>query len=141
MDLCEENYRHALKLAPDLRNLSGRYLSRARDEVDLYLEVLEQSPYTTVIHLTYYFHQGEQWRADPDATLRIYHDSRQVEVLDLSQHILPLGRECSAVTLQQKWKLNLFLGKWLAYCLSQGHQFTQAGNLQPDQPLPVFETV
>ncbi len=141
MDLCEENYCHLLRLAPDLRSLSGRYLSRGSDEVDLYMEVLEQTPYTTVIHLTYYFQHDDHWLADPDATLRIYHDSRQVEVLNLRQHVLPLGRECSVETLRQKWKLNLFLGKWLGYCVSQGHYFTPAGHLQPDQPLPFLELV
>ena len=27
-------------------------------------------------------------------------------------------------TLQEKWRMNRFLQKWLGYCLMQGHRFT-----------------
>lgn len=123
MDLCDENYRHLVRLAPDLRTLAGRFRSRVLGGMDLHLEILEQTPYTTCIHLTYYFEQQDRAHPDPDATLRVYHDSRQVEVLDLRQQALPLSRVGDAAALIQKWRINLFLSKWLAYCVQQGHQF------------------
>jgi uncharacterized protein YqiB (DUF1249 family) len=92
--------------------------------MDLYLEVLEQTPYTTCVHLTYYFqHQDQGAHPDPDATLRVYHDSGQVEVLDLRQQALPLSRGGDQAALAQKWRVSLFLSKWLAYCVQQGHRF------------------
>jgi len=123
MDLCDENYRHLLRLAPALRTLQGRFRSRVADDMDLYLEILEQTPYTTCIHLTYYFQHQDQAHPDPDATLRVYHDSRQVEVLDLRQQALPVSRGGAQAALVQKWRVNLFLSKWLSYCAKQGHRF------------------
>ena len=126
MDLCDENYRHLLRLAPELRTLAGRFRSRVIGGMDLHLEILEQTPYTTCIHLTYYFEHQDQAHPDPDATLRVYHDSRQVEVLDLRQQVLPPCRIGDGTALLQKWRINLFLSKWLAYCVQQGHRFGPA---------------
>jgi len=123
MDLCDENYYHITKLAPELRTLKGRHFSRVNNDMDLHLEVLEQTPYTTLIHLTYYFNHVEGERPDPDATLRIYYDAKQVEVVDLTKSPLALEKDVHCDALSQKWKINLFLSKWLAYCVQQGHGF------------------
>ena len=135
MDLWDENYRYLIKLAPRLRSLQGRLLSPVRNGMDLYLEVLEQTPYTTMIRLTYYFQRPDGRYSDPDAVLRVYHDSRQVEVLDLKQQALPLKQGQQPPGLEQKWKANLFLAKWLTYCAHQGHEFTP-GRVSPELPLP-----
>jgi uncharacterized protein YqiB (DUF1249 family) len=95
-----------------------------KDGVDLHLEILEQTPYTSLIHLTHHFPNQEGQIADPDATIRAYHDSRQLDVLELRQSALPLNRWGSHPTLEQRWKINLFLSKWLAYCIHQGHFFS-----------------
>lgn len=124
MELCEENYRHLMRLAPNLRQMSGCFSSSRKGSLDLYLEVLEQTPYTTLIHLTYLFSHTQGHRPDPDARVRIYHDSRQSEVLELRQRVLPLNVGMERPTLEQKWKVNLFLSKWLAFCVGQGHQFS-----------------
>ena len=123
MDLCDENYRLLQRLAPTLNSLDGTYLSSLEGAMDLYLEVLEQTPYTTLVHLTYYFAHETGQLPDPDATVRAYHDSRQVEVLDLRQRALPLNRGGELPTLLQKWNANMFLSKWLSYCVQQGHRF------------------
>ncbi len=130
MDLCEENYRTLQRLIPDLRTVDGYARSQPAWGVDLYLEVLEQTPYTTLLHLTYYFSQAERPLSDPDATLRAYHDAAQVEVLDLRQTALPLARGPHYPTLAQKWKANLFIAKWLAYCIGQGHRFDRSGHAE-----------
>ena len=123
MDLCEENYRHIIRMAPGLSTLKGQFISQLDDAVDLYLDILEQTPYTTLIHLTYYFAQAKGFRHDPDATIRIYHDSAQAELLELKQHAMPLKRESKFPTLAEKWRTNLFLSKWLSYCIQEGHSF------------------
>jgi uncharacterized protein YqiB (DUF1249 family) len=123
MDLCDENYHHLMRLAPRLHQLQGCRLSRVHQDVDLYLEVLEQTPYTTLVHLTYYFEHHAGQRPDPDATLRVYHDCRQVEVVDLRQRILPATDPRTPADLARKWRLNLFLSKWLSYCVREGHRF------------------
>ena len=139
MDLCDENYRYLTKMAPGLKFLQGRLLSPMRNGMDLYLEVLEQTPYTTLIRLTYYFPHQDGRYSDPDAIMRVYHDSRQVEVLDLRQQALPLKQGKEPPTLEQKWKANLFLSKWLAYCTLQGHRFS-LGNESTDYPCPIPAT-
>jgi uncharacterized protein YqiB (DUF1249 family) len=129
MALCEENFTLLSRLAPGLSEASGLSVSRIEGGVDLHLSVEEQSRYTTVLRLTHYFDEPARpggrspRRADPDALLRVYHDARQVEVLDLRQTVLPRHTEYRAPALAAKWRLNLFLFKWLSYCLQQGHRF------------------
>lgn len=124
MALCEDNYRHLLRMAPDLAQMNGEYRSRLADHSDLYLSVLEQARYTSLIHLTYYFQHEQGQKPDPDVTLRIYHDARQVEVQDLRQSVLPIERLYDSPALLNKWRANLFVSKWLAFCNFQGHYFS-----------------
>lgn len=123
MDLSEQNYRYLMRLIPEMQQLQGAYLSRLDGAMDLYLEVLEQSPYTSLLHLTYYFAHETGQLPDPDATIRVYHDSQQAEVLNLKQSSLPLKRGFIRPALVQKWKVGLFLSKWLSYSVHQGHCF------------------
>ena len=127
LDLSEENYRLLLQLAPELSLLQGTLLSCLDHGMDLHLEIHEQTPYTTLVHLTYYFPHAVGKYPDPDALLRVYHDSRQVDVMDLRQSALPLRRWGGNPTLEQRWRINLFLSKWLAYCVFQGHSFNPGG--------------
>jgi uncharacterized protein YqiB (DUF1249 family) len=140
LDLCEENYLLIMRLAPSLSDFAGCYCSSVYAHQDLHLEVLEQSRYTSLIHLTYYFdhHNGQQ--PDPNAVLKVYHDARQVEVVDLTQHILPTQRLYEAPGLTNKWKANLFVGKWLAFCLHQGHRFDRTSRFRPETVLRFAET-
>ncbi|WP_369667707.1 DUF1249 domain-containing protein [Thioalkalicoccus limnaeus] len=124
MGLCEENYEVLLRILPDLKGLTGSRVASATDGLHLHLDVLDQAPYTTLLRLTHYFparHVDVQ--PEPDAYLRVYHDAQQVEVLSLhsgARAILSAGR-CSA--LQDKWRANLFLAKWLRYCRQQRYVF------------------
>lgn len=125
MGLCEENYVLFLRLAPQLRCLAGVLTSRRPGGVDLHLRIEEQSRYTTQVRLTYFFAatDGSGPRPDPDARLRVYHDARQVEVLELRQSLLPLRADYQHPALADKWQANLFLAKWLGFCLREGHGF------------------
>ncbi len=129
LDLCEENYWQLMALAPGLASARGLMKSSRPGQMDLYLEVLEQTPYTTVIHLTYYFSHHEGQMPDPDAVLRLYHDAAQVEVIDLRQSALPLIAGYQHPSLRNRWKVQLFLSKWLAYCRHQGHRFDPSPEL------------
>ena len=129
LTLCEENYHYLMSLVPQLRELSGSHRSRRPDHQDLHLTIVEQTRYTTLIRLTYEFGQDDAGAAndiaDPDALLRVYHDARQVEVEDLRQQALPTGKLYEAPGLENKWRVNLFVAKWLAFCASQGHVFVE----------------
>lgn len=123
LDLCEENYEVLSELAPQLRYMQGLHASCRPGHMDLFLEILEQTPYTTVVHLTYYFAHEEGQRADPDALLRVYHDARQIEVINLRQKVLPINAGYQHPSLYNKWKINVFLSKWLSFCKAQKHHF------------------
>ncbi|UHD15329.1 DUF1249 domain-containing protein [Thiocapsa bogorovii] len=126
MSLCEENFARLSRLVPDLAaRPSGVYGSRCSDGVDLYLEIVDQAPFTTILRLTYLFPVQGVTLPDPDARLRVYHDAGQVEVIDLRQTVLPLRADYRAPALAEKWQANVFIGKWLAYCLKQGRAFGQ----------------
>lgn len=121
--LCEENYHYLHSLVPQLKRLEGRHCSRRPDHQDLHLTIVEQTPYTTLVRLTYEFPCDDGGLSDPDVLLRVYHDARQVEVEDLRQQNLPTKRLYEAPGLLNKWRLNLFVYKWLAFCVRQGHLF------------------
>lgn len=127
LDLCEENYQLLLQLAPGLRQMQGTQASCLSSRMDLFLEVMEQTPYTTAIHLTYYFSDSEGRQADPDALLRVYHDARQIEVVRLRQNALPVSTGYQYPSLLNKWKVNVFLSKWLSFCRHQKHCFPYSG--------------
>jgi len=136
MSLCEENYRLLLRMIPQLRSAQGELQSARMGGPDLHLEIIEQSRYTTLLRLTYLFPYADDQvhrvgEADPDALLRAYHDAGQVEVIDLLETALPLRRDYRSPALEAKWKVNLFLSKWLAYCARQGYQFNWVPALSP----------
>lgn len=123
MDLCEENYRLLMQMAPHLHRMQGQFLSSRPGHMDLYLEILLQAPYTTELHLTYYFSHTRGQSPDPDAVLRVYHDASQIEVVDLREQTLPVLPNYHPPGLSNKWRANVFLSKWLSYCGLQGHEF------------------
>lgn len=134
MALCEENYALMSRLAPALPVRRGLFVSRVPGVVDLQLAIESQSPYTTLLRLTHVF-RGEDlgpaaFGPEPDARLRAYHDARQVEVLALRQGALPLHADYRPPALDSKWRINLFLAKWLVFCLQQGHSFRTPGTLR-----------
>lgn len=123
MDLCEESYGHLLRMVPGLGTEQGAHRSSLDGHVDLHLHILEQARYTTLLRLTHRFEGGTGPGQEPDAVLRAYHDARQVEVLELRQQDLPLERLFESPGLRNRWRANLFVSRWLAFCARQGHRF------------------
>jgi len=130
MAVCEESYYSLMRLAPELQRSRGSLCARPVAGLDLHLQVLEQSRYTTLIRLTYAFppHFADGLDClDPNARLCVYHDAMQVEVLDLHQTALPIYRHYAHPALDAKLKANRFLARWLAYCVRQGYRFCAGG--------------
>ena len=126
MELCEGNYRLLNRLVPDMTTVRGSQISRRQGSPALHLDVLEQARHTSLLRLTYHFDSAEPAGHDPDMRLRVYHDARQVEVESLHQTALPLDRLYQHPALDQKWRANQFLSRWLSFCLMQGHAFRGA---------------
>jgi uncharacterized protein len=127
MDLYEHNFLRIRKIVPDLE-IADEMISVSAGHLDLYLSVQERCKFTTMLRMTYRFHQADQVIHQPDLHIRIYHDANIAEVHDRLDR--NHKRIYSGDTLQQKWKLNRFLYKWLGYCIYQGHCFHPISNLK-----------
>ncbi|WP_245995204.1 DUF1249 domain-containing protein [Inmirania thermothiophila] len=118
MGLYGHNWRQLLVLAPGLAELSGVLVAEVPGLPPLYLRVRERTPYTTRLLLTHLFPEADGWRADPALPVRVYHDARLAEVE-------PPGRTARNPrwALEQRWRLNHFLDRWLAYSIASGYRF------------------
>ena len=127
MELYEKNYMQLRLLIPALKNGPiNTSVSSVPGCLTLYMQLTEQNPYTSTLRLTYRFisDDGDGNRAsfEPDLYIRVYHDARSAEVLSGllhgQQHVPRTTRG-----LDDSWKLNRFLYKWLRYLLFRGHRF------------------
>lgn len=127
LHLYESNYLRMHWLFDDLAALPDTHCSRVVADLPLHLKVLERSPYTTTLRLTYYFDDGHGRIADPDLTVRIYLDTEQAEAMACrSQHLHHALRKfdpAPADELNRRWARNSMLNKWLEYCADHGHRF------------------
>jgi len=130
MTLYESNYIRLRGLVGDVRGLSGRHLSRAPADCDLHLEILEQSPYTSILRLTYFFADAGGQSAEPDLEIRVYHDARLAEASSCARWVRHPGLETIrsqlSLTLGERWLRNMLLNKWLDFCADRGHRFLAA---------------
>jgi uncharacterized protein YqiB (DUF1249 family) len=128
MEMYEGNYIRLRKLLGDQKNIPEVAVSRINRGMDLYLQVLEHTKYTSTIALTYYFsNEKNGFQAYPNLKLRIYYDALQAEVMSRSYRRQD-PNFCSfnhhgSPSLLKRWRMNRFLYKWLSYCDRQGHSF------------------
>jgi len=126
MSLYDSNHLRLERLSGDLRSLAGKRRSQVVDDCDLEMRVLERSPYTTQLELTYVFGAEHDMPSAPDMLLCVYHDARMVEVRSWApSHGHPVLRDWRAAVgpaLDVRWARNMMLNKWLEYCLERGHR-------------------
>ncbi len=138
MELYEKNYVLIRLLVPELREMEpGVFVSQAPEAMPLELTLDSHNRYTTTFNLTYRFLESTRGRSDrePDLSIRLYHDARSCEVMS---GLMPEGRLEVRRTrdLDEGWRLNRFLNKWLGYCIRQGHHFsTQQIDLETKSPV------
>ena len=127
MTLYESNFVRLKWLAADLASLEGRCLSQVPSDCDLHLTIIEHSPYTSLLRLSYEFEQDGARVPDPDLEVCVYHDAKLAEVRSFAgscRH--PRLRALQAGLkreLDQRWSRNMMLNKWLEYCAERGHRF------------------
>ena len=145
----EEIYRLLQLLIPDEIAFHDSLMSQVPGSPDLRMEVLERHNYTTFFRLTYEFREGEERTYAPDAHIRFYHDAHIAEATSFN-----LGQGCSRTAhpsypprqlLQQAWRRNRALDRWLEYLLKQGHSVTTMHPapqpLRDRQPVKVFAEI
>jgi uncharacterized protein YqiB (DUF1249 family) len=129
MALYESNYLRLLNLIPELDRIDGCFRSRVAGECDLYVEILERCKYTITLSLTYKFATDDGVVSDPDMQIRAYLDGQLAEVLtlcgDLRHAELRRLVRAHRQDLDERWKRNVILNKWLEYLIEQGHLILQ----------------
>ena len=133
MTIYESNYIKLRELATAFDWSPQQRVSLSRRDSDLHAEITKREPYTTTMKLTYWFEETDGLVvADPDLTLRIYHDARLVEALAArdrhSHHKLRELAADSGAELDRRWRINMMLNKWLDYLFDVGHSL--------DRPTP-----
>ncbi|MDD2724555.1 MAG: DUF1249 domain-containing protein [Methylovulum sp.] len=126
--ICESNFQKLLRLIPDLSDVKEAAIGLAALQTTLYLEVIEETPYTKTIELSHCFNNNANEIMAPAVIIRVYLDARLAEVL--SDHararvakVYPDPRKSRDI-MNYKWRLNYFLQKWLDHCLSKNYRFT-----------------
>lgn len=125
MALYESNYLRLLRLIPEIERLDGCFRSRVAGACDLHVEILERCRYTVTLGMTYHFECEGGTLADPDMKVRAYLDGRLAEVMsirgaDRHTELRRPAREHRR-ELDERWKRNVVLNKWLEYLTDQGH--------------------
>lgn len=141
MGLYGENHRLLSQLFVPQRLTEGRYRSSVGDGLDLHLDVLACHAYTQELRLSYVLLDPVSGRPDPSAYLRDYRDARQAEATHcyVGRHwqdvlgLHPSAREM----MDHRLRMNVFLGKWLAYLAEQGHG---SQTLRPEGAVPADAT-
>lgn len=134
MTLYESNYLKLQHLLEGQLSELNDGVSRSDRDCDLHLCVNARDRYTTTFRLTYWFDTRPQEAsesdpvADPDLTLRLYHDARLLEALSVAKfhrhHKLQELARHHIDELDRRWQRNMMLNKWLDFLLDSGHCFT-----------------
>ncbi len=122
---CDANYLRLNKLFPKMREADGGAIALALNgqRLTVRMDVIERSPYTTLIRLTQ--HPDAPWNHRARMTVRLYHDARSAEVVEYQgkKHFLRAVYDYPNTDMRQpdeKAQINRFLGEYLAHCLRHG---------------------
>jgi uncharacterized protein YqiB (DUF1249 family) len=114
--LFESNYHKILKLVPLLQQTAHHSVIRHLHQADLHLLVEQRFTHTAIFKLTHIL--GEIRK--PDIKFKLYFDAQLLEVISVCNQTTlnqnhPYLAQCSDMNMA--WELNLFMEKWLDYCL------------------------
>ncbi|WPE17036.1 DUF1249 domain-containing protein [Candidatus Thioglobus autotrophicus] len=117
--LFESNYQKILKIIPLIEQTAHTSIIRHSNCPDLHLIVEQRFTHTGIFTLT---HVLKDTTHKPDIKFKVYFDAKLVEVLSVCNETMlnskhPYLTQCSDLNIQ--WELNLFIERWLDYCLNQ----------------------
>lgn len=126
--ICERNYFNLMKLLPDIKRTGfSRCIAFTADQkitTELIFTVLENTPYTSYIHLRQTNLLG--WLASPQLFIRCYHDVRLAEVT-FAQNTRSFRGVYAYPNKamhqpDEKRQVNSAVEEWLVRCLSAGYE-------------------
>lgn len=128
MEMYEINYIQLRLLCGDIRTLPEATVSRVKRGIPVALSIIEHSRHTSTLMLTYLFQETSGAKdSRPDMLIRVYHDSRQAEVIShrcrLTDEVVQHWAKELDTMLLCRWRMNRFLYKWTNYLRRQGHYF------------------
>lgn len=125
LSLYERNFNKLMGLLPDLHHRRSRIVIAVARLSPIYVEILEQNPYTTTIDIRQGMAATGPWMRDLGMKVRIYHDAKVAEVISYQgvhalQAFYPYPNP-KMLQPYEKRRVNRFLGEWLTYCLARGY--------------------
>lgn len=122
MQLYAKNY-HDLGQLLDIEKLQNDFKIEFKNKaVTIHINEILNHRYTTTLRMSYLFKNKINIEKNPNAKLKIYKDTRQVEVLAINNFdevtsFIKLTRLKKLGNIEARWELNNFLNRWLAFCL------------------------
>ena len=121
---CDANFLRLKKLFPSLRerDASSFGIDINGNVLEIKLEVVERSRYTSLVRLTQL--PVAPWSRKPSITIRMYHDARSAEVVEYQgkRHFRAVYDYPNEDMRHpdEKAQINRFLGEYLSLCLTHG---------------------
>lgn len=123
LSLYERNFNKLMKLLPGLRCRRAPFVVELAGIFPIHVQVTEQNPYTTTIHISQGMAGGRPWLCDLGLSVRVYHDAQVAEVIAYQgvRALQPFYPYPNPKMLQpyEKRRVNQFLSEWLSFCLSR----------------------
>ena len=121
-DIFELNFIKISRLIPLLPSIKDDFVAIKKPSNDLFLLCHNKAPYTATYTLTHKIKSQDVIINRPDICFKIYFDARLLEVTSICKETRindshPLINDCSDLAFQLE--LNLFMLRWLDYCLDR----------------------
>ena len=119
-ELFDLNFIKICRLIPLLPSIKDDYIAVKGSLKNLYLFCHEKHPYTGTYTLTHQINLADSALNRPDIRFKLYFDAQLLEVISVCKETTinkyhPMRHNCSDFVFQ--WELNLFMLRWLEYCL------------------------
>ena len=121
MSLYESNYIKLNHLFPKIKQYDADRSIKSPFGNDIHLGISKKTKYTMIISMTYSFEESEIIEYEPNLIIKVYFDSRSAEVISIGK--LSKKSKLRDITYQNKdiinqlWKRNIILNKWLDYII------------------------
>ena len=121
-ELFDLNFKKICRLIPLLPTIKDDYIAVKDSLKNLHLICHEKHPYTGTYTLTHKNNLTDNTVNRPDIRFKLYFDARLLEVISVCKETSinkyhPMRHHCSDFVFQ--WELNLFMLRWLEYCLDR----------------------
>ena len=121
-ELFDLNFKKICRLIPLLPAIKDDYIAKKDLLKNLHLICHEKQPYTGTYTLTHQHDLKSNTINRPNIRFKIYFDAQLLEVISVCNETTinknhPIRHNCSDIVFQ--WELNLFMLRWLEYCLDK----------------------